>query len=100
VLSDVLRGCGATPAIAGLRGKSVVLSREALLAARPDLVFVTDGRLLTSNRAAGSATHLAELPLTARQQEALATAQRPGPRLHRAAAVVCEHTRAVAASRQ
>jgi iron complex transport system substrate-binding protein len=100
VLSDVLRTCGATPAIAGLRGKSVVVSREALLAARPDLVFLTDGRVMGSDRRAGASSRLAELLLPSEERLALSAAQRPGPRLHQAAAVVCRQIAAVAAGRR
>jgi iron complex transport system substrate-binding protein len=100
VLSDVLRACGATPAIAGLRGKSVLLSREVLLAARPDLVFVSNGRLLVGGHRGGAASALAELPLQSEERLALSTTQRPGPRLHEAVTVVCRHIAAFAASRR
>jgi len=100
VLSDVLRTCGARPAIGGLRGKSVVLSREALLAARPDLVFLTDGRVLARGHRAGAANAFTALPLASEERLALSTAQRPGPRLHQAVAVVCRHVADLAASRR
>jgi len=89
VLSDLLRDCGATPAVAGLSGKSVVLSRETLLGARPDLVFTTDGRLLAYQDSGTLAERLAELRVGPDERLALQTAQRPGPRLHLARAAVC-----------
>jgi len=100
VLSDVLRTCGATPAIAGLHGKSVVVSREALLAARPDLVFLTDARVMAGDRRTGVSSRPAERPLPSEERLALSAAQRPGPRLHQAAAVVCRHIAAIAAGRR
>lgn len=100
VLSDVLRTCGATPAIAGLRGKSVVLSREGLVAARPDLVFLTDGRVLAGGHPAGTTSAFTELPLASEERLALSTAQRPGPRLRQAVAVVCRHVADLAAGRR
>ena len=89
VLNDVLRSCGATPALAGLRGKSAVLSREALLGARPDIVFTTDGRILVDNSVGDAAVRFAELPIGAEERLALSAAQRPGPRLHLTRDAVC-----------
>ena len=89
VLNDLLRSCGATPAIEGLRGKSAVLSRETLLAARPDLVFTTDGRILVERSEGDASARLAELPIDAAERGALSAAQRPGPRLRLARAAVC-----------
>jgi iron complex transport system substrate-binding protein len=89
VLSDLLRRCGATPAVAGLRGKSVVLSRETLLAARPDLVFTTDGRVLAYRDSGGANERLVALPIGDEERLALQAALRPGPRLHQARAAVC-----------
>ncbi len=96
VLSDLLRGCGATPAVPNLPGKAVVLSHETLLAARPDLVFTTDGRVLAYSDSGRATERLAALPVGDQERSALQAAQRPGPRLRLARAVVCrriaEHT--------
>ena len=89
VLSDLLRECGATPAVAGLSGKSVVLSRETLLGARPDLIFTTDGRILTYRDSGGAMERFVTLPIGDEERLALQAAQRPGPRLHLARAAVC-----------
>lgn len=89
VLSDLLRGCGATPAVAGLSGKAVVLSQETLLAARPDLVFTTNGRVLAYRGSGRAAERLVALPVGDDERRALQAAQRPGPRLHEARAAVC-----------
>jgi len=89
VLSDLLRECGATPAVAGLSGKSVVLSHETLLAARADLVFTTDGRVLTYRGIGGAADRYVALPIGDAERQALQAAQRPGPRLHLSHAAVC-----------
>ena len=89
VLSDLLRECGATPAVAGLSGKSVVLSHETLLAARADLVFTTDGRVLTYRGIGGAAERYVALPIADAERQALQAAQRPGPRLHLSHAAVC-----------
>ena len=89
VLSDLLRECGATPAVAGLSGKSVVLSHETLLAARADLVFTTDGRVLTYRGIGGAADRYVALPIGDAERQALQAAQRPGPRLHLSHTAVC-----------
>jgi len=89
VLSDLLRECGATPAVAGLSGKSVVLSHETLLAARADLVFTTDGRVLTYRGIGGAADRYVALPIGDAERRALQAGQRPGPRLHLSHAAVC-----------
>ena len=89
VLSDLLRGCGATPAVPGLDGKAVVLSQETLLAARPDLVFTTDGRVLVYRDSGGAMERFAAVPIGEDERRSLQAAQRPGPRLHLARAAVC-----------
>jgi iron complex transport system substrate-binding protein len=89
VLNDLLRECGATPAVPGLTGKAVVLSHETLLAARPDLVFTTDGRVLAYSDSGRAKERLAALPVGDEERRAMQTAQRPGPRLHQARAAVC-----------
>jgi iron complex transport system substrate-binding protein len=99
VLADLLRDCGATPAIAGLPGKSVVISREQLLAARPDLVFTTDGRILTHRDSGSTAGRLAPVPVGDDERLALQAAQRPGPRLHLARTAVCRRVAMPAARR-
>jgi iron complex transport system substrate-binding protein len=100
VLSDLLRECGATPAVAGLGGKSVVLSQETLLAARPDLVFTTDGRVLAYQESGGASERLVALPVGDEERLALQAAQRPGPRLHLARAAVCRRVAERAATRR
>jgi iron complex transport system substrate-binding protein len=99
VLADLLRGCGATPAIAGLPGKSVVISQESLLAARPDLVFTTDGRVLVPRDGGSVRERLVPLPVGEEERLALQAAQRPGPRLHLARAAVCARIAAQASGR-
>jgi iron complex transport system substrate-binding protein len=89
VLTDLLRTCGATPAIARLLGKSVVISQESLLAARPDLVFTTDGRVLVPRDGGSASERFTPLAVDAAERLALQAAQRPGPRLHLARAAVC-----------
>jgi iron complex transport system substrate-binding protein len=89
VLTDLLLSCGATPAITRLPGKSVVISHESLLAARPDLVFTTDGRVLGPRDGGSVRERLVALPIGAEERLALQAAQRPGPRLHLARAAVC-----------
>jgi iron complex transport system substrate-binding protein len=89
VLTDLLRSCGATPAIPGLPGKSVVISQESLLAARPDLVLTTDGRVLVPRDGRSAKERLAALPVGEEERLALQAAQRPGPRLHLARAALC-----------
>jgi ABC-type hemin transport system substrate-binding protein len=89
VLSDLLRGCGATPAVPNLPGKAVVLSHETLLAARPDLVFTTDGRVLVYRDSGGAMERFVAVPTGEDERRALQAAQRPGPRLHQARAAVC-----------
>ena len=94
VLADLLRTCGAAPALPGLRGKAATLSPEALLAARADLLFATDGRVLVRDEA--SRTGYREIPVDDAERAALAAAQRPGPRLATARAAVCRHVAALA----
>ncbi len=94
VLADLLRACGAEPALPGLRGKAATVSPEALLAARADVLFTTDGRVLARDDA--SRTGYRELPVAETERTALAAAQRPGPRLATARAAVCRHVAALA----
>lgn len=100
VLSDLLRDCGASPAVAGLRGKSVVISHETLLAARPDLVFTTDGRVLVYRDSGPATQRYAALPIGEDERRALQAAQRPGPMLHLARAAVCRRVAERAATRR
>jgi hypothetical protein len=67
----------------------VVLSHETLLAARADLVFTTDGRVLTYRGIGGAADRYVALPIADAERQALQAAQRPGPRLHLSHAAVC-----------
>jgi iron complex transport system substrate-binding protein len=99
VLSDLLRECGAAPGVAGLSGKSVAISHETLLAARPDLVFTTDGRVLAYREGGGAKERFVELPIGEDERLTLEAAQRPGPRLHRALATVCRRIADRASSR-
>lgn len=99
VLTDLLRSCGATPAIAALPGKSVVISQESLLAAHPDLVFTTDGRVLVPRDGGSVRGRRVALAIGEQERLALQAAQRPGPRLHLARAVVCARIAAQASGR-
>ncbi len=85
VLADVLRSCGAEPVYADIRWKAATLSPEALVAARPDLIFHTAGRVQRRS-AAGD---LVEIELTVDERRRLAGAERPGPSLYDAREVVC-----------
>jgi iron complex transport system substrate-binding protein len=91
VLNDLLNECGATPAVAGLGGKAVVISHETLLAAHPELVFTTDGRVLAYRDAGGAKERFVALPIGDDERLALQAAQRPGPRLYLARTAVCRH---------
>lgn len=93
VLADLLRSCGALPALPGLAGKAATLSPEALLGARADLVLTTDGRVLVGD--ATSASGYREQSLEPSERMALAHAQRPGPRLADARAAVCRRIAAL-----
>jgi iron complex transport system substrate-binding protein len=99
VLTDLLRSCGATPAIAALPGKSVVISQESLLAAHPDLVFTTDGRVLVPRDGGSVRERLVPLPVGEEERLTLQAAQRPGPRLRLARAAVCARIAAQASGR-
>ena len=94
VLADLLRACGAVPAIRNLSGKAATLSPEALRGARADLLLTTDGRVLVGD--ATSATGYRALSLDPTERAALAQAQRPGPGLAAARAAVCRRIAALA----
>lgn len=99
VLADLLRSCGAVPAIPGLPGKAATLSPEALLGARADLLLTTDGRVLVPRDGGSARERFVPLRVDEAERLALQAAQRPGPRLHLARAAVCARIAARASGR-
>ncbi|MCU0767720.1 MAG: helical backbone metal receptor [Gammaproteobacteria bacterium] len=95
VLTDLVRSCGAEPLFADVPGKAIALSAESLLAADPDVVFRTEGRV--QRRTAGGG--LSEVALTDDERRRLAASERPGPGLFAARKVVCLQVARVAGER-
>jgi iron complex transport system substrate-binding protein len=95
VLTDLLRGCGAQPLFADAPGKAITLSTESLLAANPDVVFHTQGRV--QRRTPGGS--LSDVALTHDERRRLAASERPGPGLYEARETVCAQVAQVAVER-
>lgn len=100
IISDVIRLCGGVNVFAGLRPLTPEVSREALLAARPEVALGGS----SAETAEGFAARWAGLPppLGAIPARHIAPdlIQRPTPRLLEGARLVCAHLDAVRAARR
>jgi len=100
VISDVIALCGGVNIFGGLRQLTPEVSREALLAARPEVALGGS----SAETAAGFAARWNQLPPPLGKLPAYHIApdliQRPTPRLLEGAGLVCSHLDAVRASRR